>query len=325
MRRNPDLSMDFVHRDPEFGQLLRAVGAARSCAPSLVEKDYWVVHALWGMQAAGWGLWFKGGTSLSKGFGLIERFSEDLDLKVEGPPPTRLPAKHNWRSTGAKAVEERRSHFGKLAEDLKIPDLEIGLDSALSDEHYRNAVFQAQYDRSTDSMLPRGMEASVRLEIGNARVLPAMDRPIRSWVHEFLDERDQLGDFLDNRVAGVCCVSPVITLLEKCEAMQRGYGNPARDASRYVRHYEDAGRIIQALEGGAAWAEDAGPLYREMRERRELRQDLEPGHDAFRLQQTERARELEQAWRAIEPMHWGERVPLRECGARIRRWLLSAL
>lgn len=51
-----------------------------------IEKDFWVcwtLDALFnGLQAGGPRLLFKGGTSLSKGYGLISRFSEDIDITV---------------------------------------------------------------------------------------------------------------------------------------------------------------------------------------------------------------------------------------------------
>ncbi|WP_213804945.1 nucleotidyl transferase AbiEii/AbiGii toxin family protein [Granulicella sp. dw_53] len=51
-----------------------------------IEKDFWVcwtLDALFnGLKAGGPRLLFKGGTSLSKGYGLIERFSEDIDITV---------------------------------------------------------------------------------------------------------------------------------------------------------------------------------------------------------------------------------------------------
>src|SRR5881296_4247199 len=51
-----------------------------------IEKDFWVcwtLDALFnGLQADGPRLLFKGGTSLSKSFGLIDRFSEDIDITV---------------------------------------------------------------------------------------------------------------------------------------------------------------------------------------------------------------------------------------------------
>jgi predicted nucleotidyltransferase component of viral defense system len=49
-----------------------------------IEKDWWVVHTLalvFSMECSS-ALVFKGGTSLSKGWGLIQRFSEDIDLPL---------------------------------------------------------------------------------------------------------------------------------------------------------------------------------------------------------------------------------------------------
>lgn len=57
--------MTFVHDSPEFSDLLQIVAAERKLAPALVEKDYWVTHTLWALHAAGFEIWFKGGTSLS--------------------------------------------------------------------------------------------------------------------------------------------------------------------------------------------------------------------------------------------------------------------
>ena len=50
--------------------------------PEFVEKDYWVTHALCRIFSSKLGkeIVFKGGTSLSKCFNIIERFSEDIDL-----------------------------------------------------------------------------------------------------------------------------------------------------------------------------------------------------------------------------------------------------
>jgi predicted nucleotidyltransferase component of viral defense system len=60
--------VSFVHEDPEFPELLRIVAWQRRLSTGLVEKDYWVTHALWAVHAGGLEIWFKGGTSLSKGF-----------------------------------------------------------------------------------------------------------------------------------------------------------------------------------------------------------------------------------------------------------------
>lgn len=57
----------------------------RGLLPFAIEKDWWVVHTIaliYKMDCAG-SLVFKGGTSLSKGWNLIQRFSEDIDLALD--------------------------------------------------------------------------------------------------------------------------------------------------------------------------------------------------------------------------------------------------
>ena len=46
----------------------------------IVEKDYWLMHCLRGLQQQNFEFELKGGTSLSKGFNIIERFSEDAAI-----------------------------------------------------------------------------------------------------------------------------------------------------------------------------------------------------------------------------------------------------
>jgi predicted nucleotidyltransferase component of viral defense system len=86
--------VSFVHEDPDFDALVRIVADKRGLSLSLVEKDYWVAHTLWALLDTGFEFWLKGGTSLSKGFSLIERFSEDLDLKID---PGRVGAVPDMR------------------------------------------------------------------------------------------------------------------------------------------------------------------------------------------------------------------------------------
>lgn len=66
---------DYLHRHPEFAELLRIVGDRLGIIPALVEKDYWIMHCLFGLKQAGYHFELKGGTSLSKGFGIIDRFT----------------------------------------------------------------------------------------------------------------------------------------------------------------------------------------------------------------------------------------------------------
>lgn len=109
--------MTFVHEDADFPALLNIVARERGIVAALVEKDYWVTHTLWALHRTGLEVWFKGGTSLSKGFGLIQRFSEDLDLMIRHredvefirarPPSTSTVGSRGSRTTGRRRSDAR--------------------------------------------------------------------------------------------------------------------------------------------------------------------------------------------------------------------------
>lgn len=70
--------LDFIHNDPEFRSLISIVSSKLGIDETLVEKDYWIMHALYSLQQQQIEFELKGGTSLSKGFGLIHRFLKIL-------------------------------------------------------------------------------------------------------------------------------------------------------------------------------------------------------------------------------------------------------
>src|ERR1700678_526103 len=75
----------------------------RNVSPIILEKDFWVswlLGILFESQFAG-SLVFKGGTSLSKVFGVIDRFSEDLDLSLS-PEFLKLPEAGTSRNQAHK-------------------------------------------------------------------------------------------------------------------------------------------------------------------------------------------------------------------------------
>lgn len=76
--------------------------------PSIVEKDFWVCHVLkclFSRHSLQNHLVFKGGTSLSKVYGLIQRFSEDIDLILD------------WRLLGFDHAELLQDHSSKTQRD----------------------------------------------------------------------------------------------------------------------------------------------------------------------------------------------------------------
>ncbi len=83
---NPAFETVIAASDAERRDLFLSTAARLGTAVQNVEKDFWVcwmLDALFnGLEAGGPRLLFKGGTSLSKAFGLISRFSEDIDITV---------------------------------------------------------------------------------------------------------------------------------------------------------------------------------------------------------------------------------------------------
>ncbi len=174
--------MSFVHEDPDFDALVRIVADKRSLSLALVEKDYWVTHTLWALLDTGFELWLKGGTSLSKGFALIGRFSEDLDLKIEPGRVDAVPMVGNWKSEGEAATRERESYFDALVSNLSVPGAEVVLNVETADPTWRSADVRVVYPpRQADDL--RGLlRPFVLLEVGSARVEPFVQRDVSSFV-----------------------------------------------------------------------------------------------------------------------------------------------
>jgi hypothetical protein len=79
---------------PDFDQVILQAAKHFQLRPAIIEKDYYVTEVLRIIAAtAGDKVIFKGGTSLSKGWNLIQRFSEDIDLFLDPlafePPLTK--------------------------------------------------------------------------------------------------------------------------------------------------------------------------------------------------------------------------------------------
>src|SRR5271155_4105003 len=106
------MSPDYLHNHAQFSDLIRIVGREKSIDPALVEKDYWIMHCLYGLQRLGMTFELKGGTSLSKGFHIIDRFSEDIDIRIE-PRPERRERPLLRRQTDLRTDSEGDRDLGR--------------------------------------------------------------------------------------------------------------------------------------------------------------------------------------------------------------------
>lgn len=149
--------LEFARRPAEdLERIFREVGAQRGIGPHIVEKDFWVcwlLRLIFANAELGAHLVFKGGTSLSKVFGIIQRFSEDIDLSVD---PEWLGFKDAARPDAAAS----RSQFDKRVKELQDACITVVRDQflrAMADHIAANLPGQAgsvmtfEVDESTNS------------------------------------------------------------------------------------------------------------------------------------------------------------------------------
>ncbi len=108
--------------------------------PQLIEKDFWVcwiLKILFSLPESGNHLTFKGGTSLSKCYNVIKRFSEDVDVSIERTFLTSQESIEPDRKQSSKENQRRLDRLKQACQekigDVIIPELKDKIGSALSE------------------------------------------------------------------------------------------------------------------------------------------------------------------------------------------------
>lgn len=234
---------DFLHNHPQFADLIRIVADKERIAPALVEKDYWIMQSLHGLQKLEFVFELKGGTSLSKGFGLISRFSEDIDIRIE--PPASLPVMTGRNHDKPAHVQGRKDFYDWLAKTIAIDGItSVERDTAFDEpRQYRSAGIRLIYTSINGSV--EGLKDGVLLEVGFDDVAPNEARDISSWAYDYAASRV---DIIDNRAIGIPCYHPGYTLVEKLQAIStkfRQQQDTGRFPTNFMRHYYDVYSLLQ--------------------------------------------------------------------------------
>lgn len=227
---------DFLHNHPDFPELIRIVSDENDIAPALVEKDYWIMHCLFGLQQLGFSFQLKGGTSLSKGFQIIQRFSEDLDIRIE--PPTEMDVKIGRNQDKPAHRESRKKFYDWLAQTIKINGIqEVQRDLAFDNEKYRNGGLRLHYKSFGSSSV--ALKDGILLEVGFDDVTPNFPKTISSWMYDYVAGKVSVKD---NRAIDVACYHPGYTLIEKLDAISTKYLRQQESGAfsiNFMRHYYD--------------------------------------------------------------------------------------
>ncbi|MBS4059985.1 MAG: nucleotidyl transferase AbiEii/AbiGii toxin family protein [Bacteroidetes bacterium] len=158
---------DFLHNHKSFKDLLLILEAEKGIVPGLLEKDYWIMHVLFGLKNAGLSFELKGGTSLSKGFGIINHFSEDIDIRIN--PPVEL--KVNETGTKANAVKSRFNFYDWLANNLEIDGIvKVERDHEFDSPNGMSGGIRLYYNPVTD--IVEDLKPGILLEAGFDQVIP---------------------------------------------------------------------------------------------------------------------------------------------------------
>jgi len=225
----------------------------RDVSPVVLEKDFWVcwlLGILFESEFAG-SLVFKGGTSLSKVFGVIDRFSEDIDLSLS-PAFLKLPEAVTSRNQANKWMTRAEAACGAAVRDRIGPAMEAAVEGVLGKRERTWFEFLTEPNTNSPVLLfhypssqPAGFEylrRSVKLEFGSLTDQQPVGRhPTRPWVAEVLPEA-----FSDWRCE-VVALEVERSFWEKATILHTEYHRPADKPTpnRFSRHYADTAALAK--------------------------------------------------------------------------------
>lgn len=226
-----------LYRDREdFSPTIAAAAESIGLPPIAVEKDYWLSQALRCMTTTSLSdFLFKGGTSLSKAYALIERFSEDIDILII--PGDRGPGARDalMKALGDSAAE------GTGGEAKSHPDVERGT--------HRTRLIT--YPHAHEGAL--AIEPTIRLEMGiRGGSHPYEARKIAPLLFEVLRSSDiDPLSFEDLQPFNVHVLAPGRTLLEKLvivhqEALRMEEDPNSQIKTRAGRHMYDIMKLLSS-------------------------------------------------------------------------------
>lgn len=242
--------------DADRQQSVHIVAESKKIAESAVEKDWWVtaiLKVLFSLTPAPYML-FKGGTSLSKGWNLIDRFSEDIDIALYREFHLNVleqrcaEAKNNNQVKKLRMAnrdyilgefvpefKERLHAFG--LKECRIEPVMYQLDGHLVDHDSDPVEIEVHYEPKVNS--GHYVRPIVKVEISCLSMKEPFEiKRISSLVGEAFPDLD------DETVADIPIISPVRTFLEKAFLLNEEYQRKNPRHTRMSRHLYDLERLM---------------------------------------------------------------------------------
>lgn len=225
-----------LHQDKKlFRQAVQFTSDQMQIPAIYVEKDYWVTYVLFNIfnDKIGSDTVFKGGTALSKCFGIIQRFSEDIDLVVlrrEGESNNKLTNK-------IKAISKVVS---AILPEIDIPGLTQKMGMNRKTAHSYSKEFQGDYGQVRDAIV---VEATW---LGYFE--PYTTKSLCSFVGQMMIDNQQIEIANENNLLpfDVLVLEPIRTICEKIMSLVRfSYSeNPIETLMNKIRHVYDLNQLL---------------------------------------------------------------------------------
>ena len=214
----------------EFTELISLTATHFSILPEFIEKDYWITLILNNLSQSSHAnsVVFKGGTSLTKGYRIINRFSEDIDIALLDEKLTG-----NALKTKIRKIEKT------ITTDLtEIEEPGVTRKGSV----YRKSLFQ--YPSNINSRLVNNVQKRIIVEINSfANPYPFVQQEITSFIAEFLTATNQSEAIQEYglQVFSLNILDKRRTMLEKLVSLIRfSYAeNPSRELAKKIRHFYD--------------------------------------------------------------------------------------
>ncbi len=212
---------------PLSAEVLQGLAEELAINPAFLEKDWYATQALRILQSLNTPAFtaiFSGGTCLSKAYGLIKRFSEDLDFRVQG---TEIESRLARREYVAKVIDTlTKSH---LFENITVK----------KEDQSTKATLTIKYPQFTQ--MEEGLRTHLKLELLFKEIcLETQLKPVQSLADQFLRT--------DNATFEVVCISPIETAAEKLSALlwRTLYSNQDFDPT-LLRHLYDLASLKDVI------------------------------------------------------------------------------
>lgn len=225
-----------------------------------VEKDFWVCWALevlFNSGQIGQHLSFRGGTSLSKGWGLIDRFSEDIDLSisrdwVDSGLPDPTDASIN-RAQQDRILKRLRRACRSVVRDQIFPLVQSQVDQLGGGASARLVeidrardpfIIEIEYPRIDLGPSQHYQRRLVKVELsGRADSWPEESRLITPYIAQAFP------GFAQHQELKIPCVTPARTFWEKASLLHERHAQASEAvASRQSRHLYDLVRLWEHVE-----------------------------------------------------------------------------